>query len=362
LKLTLPANLEPHAPVAMAVARDYAEYRSLYKVESHVFTAERVLRFRLRVVPASRASDYLAFTRAVQSDEAQELALESTAPGTPTIPANAKAADLNETGAAALDNRNYAAAAELFARVTELEPKHKSAWNNLGRAYLGLGKSSEAVAAFRKQIEVNPFDQYAYNNLGLAYLLQRNYDAAAEAFRKQIENNPLDKFAHASLGSIYIQQKKYAEAVPELEKATVLNPDNAALQVALGRAYLNLNQNDKALASFDRAVEMAPSPGVWNDVAYELARHNLQLDRAEQYAESAIAATAAALRNVELDRLTLQDLSLVGSLGAYWDTLGWVRFQKGDLDAAEKFVLAAWQLDLAGDARDLRAQISERRG
>jgi len=361
LKLALPGNFVARPPVAMAVARDYAEYRSLYKMENHVFTAERILRFRRRVVPASRAGDYLAFTRAVQSDEAQELSLESTAPG-PAIPANAKAEDLNEAGAAALDRGNYAAAAELFRRLTELEPKHKSAWNNLGRAYLGLGNSSKAVAAFRKQVEVNPFDQYAYNNLGLAYLLQENYDEAAGAFRKQIENNPLDKFAHASLGSIYLQQRRYAEAVAELEKATVLNPDNAALQVALGRAYLNLNQNDKALATFDRAVEMAPSPQVWNDVAYELALHNLQLDRAEQYAESAVAATAAALRNVELDRLTLQDLSLVGGLGSYWDTLGWVRFQKGDLDAAEKYVLAAWQLDQVGEVGDHLAQIYEKRG
>jgi tetratricopeptide (TPR) repeat protein len=149
---------------------------------------------------------------------------------------------------------------------------------------------------------------------------------------------------------------------PELEKATVLNPDNGALQVALGRAYLNLNQNDKALATFDRAVEMAPSPGVWNDIAYELALHNLQLDRAEQYAESAVAATAAALRNVELDRLTLQDLSLVSGLGSFWDTLGWVRFQKGDLDGAEKYVRAAWQLDQVGEVGDHLAQIDEKRG
>ena len=117
----------------------------------------------------------------------------------------------------------------------------------------------------------------------------------------------------------------------ELEKAASLIPDNGELQVNLGDAYLNLGQDDKALAAFDHAVELSATPLVWNNIAYQLSLKDSHLDRAQQYAESAVSATAAALRNVSLDRLSNRELPLVKSLIAYWDTLGWVHFGEGDL-------------------------------
>ena len=182
------------------------------------------------------------------------------------------------------------------------------------------------------------------------------------AFRKQLELNPLDEFAHGNLGTMYVEWHKYGDAAPELEKALSLKPENALYQVALGQAYLNLGQSDKALAAFDKAVELQPAPLVWNDVAYELSQRNVHLDRAQQYAESAIAATAAELRNVSLDHLRNEDLGLVGALAAYWDTLGWIYFQKGDLKQAEDFINAAWMLDQHSEIGDHLAQIYQRRG
>ncbi len=362
LKLELPRRYLARAPVPVTVKRDYGEYRSTYSVEENRVTAERVLVTRLSELPAERARDYLAFRRAVHSDEEQKLQLETTAAGTPAIPKDAKAEDLHESAMAALRNRNYELAVELLKRVVALEPKHKYAWNNLGRAYLGMQKTDEAILAFQKAAEIDPYDEFAYNNLGLAYWRQQKYEEAVGAFRKQLEINPLDEFAHANLGALYVEWHKYAEAAPELEQAASLKPENAPYQVGLGQVYLNLGQPDKALAAFDKAVELQPVPLVWNDVAYELSQRKVHLDRAQQYAESAIAATAAALRNVSLDHLRLEDLGLVGALAAYWDTLGWIYFQKGDLKQAEEFINAAWVLDQHSEIGDHLAQIYERRG
>jgi len=134
------------------------------------------------------------------------------------------------------------------------------------------------------------------------------------------------------------------------------------LQVSLGDAYLNLGQDDKALAAFDHALELAATPLVWNNIAYQLSLKKTHLDRAQQYAESAVSATAAALRNVSLDRLTQQELPLVPSLIAYWDTLGWVHFAEGHLDKAEKYVAAAWGLGHHGEVGDHLGQIYEKQG
>jgi len=366
ITLELPAKYTAHAPLAFSLKRDYAEYEATYKLEGGVFTAGRKLTMRQDELPVARAADYESFRRAVGADLAQKLSLESAVAGAPIPPPDMKADDLVDSARAAADNGNLPVALALLKRATEVDPKNKVAWNNLGLIYFAMRENDQAIAAFQKQIEVNPYDQYAYNNLGRVYVNERKYEEAAKAFNKQLENNPLDAFAHYSLGAMYSEWHKYDLAVAELEKAAALIPDTApeagSLQVSLGDAYLNLGQDEKALAAFDHAVELSATPLVWNNIAYQLSLKDSHLDRAQQYAESAVSATAAALRNVSLDRLSKNDLPLVSSLIAYWDTLGWVHFGEGDLNKAEKYVAAAWELGHHGEVGDHLGQIYQKRG
>jgi len=362
LKMTLPANFSARAPVAVAVERDYADFKSTYHFENHVLTAQRTLNFKMRELAPARVSDYLAFSRAVESDETQLLVVENSTTGAPAIPPTVSADELLEAGIAALNAGNVREAIPLLQHAVEIDPKSKQGWNDLGLAYLRLGQFDEAAVAFQKQISANPYDEHVYNYLGLTLQQQQKFPEAADAFRKQIAMNPLDPVAHAALGALFLEQHKYSEAVPELDKATVLAPENAELEVSLGQALLNTGEKDKALEAFDKGVEIAQTPAVWNNVAYALAEHNLELEKAAQYAESAISATATDLRNVELSRLSLDDLNQVASIGVYWDTLGWVNFRKGELDQAERYIRASWLLNQHGEVGDHLAQIYEKRG
>jgi len=362
VKLELPAKFIARAPLPFSLKRDYGEYKASYKLDGTTFSAERTMLMRERELPATRTGDYLAFRRAVIADLGQHLSIENTAAGIATPPPSMKADELDESARAAMQNGNFPLAVKLLKRAVEVEPKHKYAWNNLGLAYLAMRQNDEAVAAFQQAVEVNPYDEFAFNNLGRAYWQERKYEDAADAFHKQLEINPLDKFAHTNLGAMYAEWHKYDEAAPELEKAVSLTPNDPALQVSLGDAYLNLGQDDKALAAFDRAIEISATPVVWNNIAYQLSLKNAHLDKAQQYAESAVAATAAALRNLSLDQLNQRDLALVPSLIAYWDTLGWVYYAEGKLDKAEKYVSAAWELGQHGEVGDHLGQIYEKRG
>ena len=362
IELELPAKYSARIPLPFALKRDYAEYHATYKLDGTTFTASRSLTLHQDEIPAPRASDYEAFRHAVTSDLGQFLSVENTVAGAPTAPPDMKADDMVESGRAAMNSGNLALAVQLLKHATEVDPKNKYAWNLLAAAYLGLRQNDDAIAALKKQIEINPYDEYAYNAMGRAYWQERKYDDAVTAFNKQIEINPLDKFAHAGLGSMYSEWHKYDLAAAELEKATSLNPDNPELQVSLGDAYLNLGQDDKALATFDHAVELSATPLVWNNIAYQLSLKKSHLDRAQQYAESAVSATTAALRNLSLERLTQQELGLVPSLIAYWDTLGWVYFSEGNFDKAEKYVAAAWGLGQHGEVGDHLGQIYEKEG
>lgn len=362
LRLEMEPGYEARPPMPVSITRDYADYKAAYKLEAQVFSAERTFTSRLRSVPADRGGDYSAFRRVVIADDAQGLGLKLPAAATAGAVSDLNASDLNRSGWEALRSGNYDQAITLLKRVVELEPKHKTAWINLGQAYLGLRQYEQAIAAFRKQIEANPYDEYAYNNLGRVYAVQRRYGEAESAFRKQLEMNPLDKFAHAALGSLYVEAKRYADAIPELEKAISLAPEEASLQIDLGTAHLNTNHGELAMTAFARAAELSPTPLTWNNVAYQLALKGEYLDRAQQYAESALSAVAADSRNFTIDHITARELGITQSVASYLDTLGWVAFAKGDLAAAEKLVAAAWWITEHGEVGDHLGQIAARRG
>jgi len=362
LKLTLPSKYQVRLPLPLKVSRDYGEYASNYSLQGSVLVGERKFQLRKREIPAERLQDYLAFAGAVRSDEAQTLSLETDVAGTAAIPDSVKTEELMQSGIAAGRNGNFAVAQQLFTRVVKQDPNHKTVRRYLGLALAEQHKFAAAIEVLREQTKINPFDEFAYHVLGRIYWQQQDYANADAAFRKQIEVTPLHQFAHGDLGHMLVDWRKYKEAIPALERAISLKPESELLHVSLGRAYLSLGETPKAIAAFEEAVKLNRSPKVLNDVAYFLADKGVQLDKALQYAESAVTSVALTLRNLETHTLTIDDLENVASLASYWDTLGWVYFQKGDLDSAEKYIKAAWALQQAGYVGYHLGMIAEKRG
>ena len=362
VKISFPAQYQTRLPLPLKVTRDYADYSSTYTLEGNTLVAERKLRLRQHELPAARVQDFRAFVAAARADEGQTLAIERSVAGAPTIPETVKVEELIQAAQAAAKNQNYPVAEELLKRVLEKEPKEKDVRRQLAWALFAQRKFDPAIAALREQVAINPFDDYSYNLLGRIYWAQQNYVEAETAFRKQIEITPLDESSHSNLGVMLVEWRKYKEAVPELEQAISLNPEGESLYVSLGRAYLNLGNTAKGIEVLDQAVKREPGPRVWNDVAYFLAVGKVQLEKAQQYAESAVTAVSTDLRNVELENLTLENLGDVSALSAYWDTLGWVHFQNGNVAAAEKYVSAAWAVEQHSEVAYHLGMIYEKAG
>ena len=362
LDLGLPAAAKLRGGVPVSVTRDYGSYRATYANTNNRLTVERAVSITQRELPQARRSDYAAFLRVVGADVSQDLLLDATAIAAPAVSAEAKARELSRTGWEALQARDYEKAADLLRRAIAADPKEETARVNLAIALLALHQPAPALEALQKQVELNPYDEFAYFYMGRAHQAQRNYDEAEKAFTKQLEVNPLDKYAPSALGAMYLDRRQYDKAAQAYEKAAAVNPDSASAQVQLGKAYLNLHRLDEARTAFARAAKLSPTPLTWNDVAYQLSLSAVDLDRAQEYAESAIAATAAASRNLDVERADARALDVVRSLGSYWDTLGWVYFAKGDLATAERFVSASWRLSQHPEVGDHLGQIYEKTG
>ncbi|HUR36452.1 MAG TPA: DUF3857 domain-containing protein, partial [Terriglobales bacterium] len=364
LKLQLPETHKSRTPVPLAIRRDYGEYKSSYKVEGQQLTVERVLNMKMRELPAARRSDYQAFTRTVRTDEAQKFFVENlnASAGAPKLPSDIKAEELIDSARDALQSQNYRVALQLLQRAAEKEPKSKKVYNLLGDAYMGSRQFAEAETAYRKQISIDNFDQFAHSRLARSLWAQRKMDDAAKVFEEQLEINPLDSDATQALGELYLELKKYDLAVPVLERAVSLEPENAVSHSNLGRAYLNLKRDKDAAQSFDKAVELQPNPLLWNNIAYELAQSNSNLEKAQEYAESALASITSSLRNVSVEHVSMRDISGVSALGSYWDTLGWVAYKKGEIEKAKKYIQASWRLSHSAEVADHLGQIFEKEG
>ncbi len=184
VKLTFPPKYTVHAPIGVDVKRDYAEYHSVYKYEAGQLTGKRTLNVLAREVPRERTQDYLAFRRVLISDQSQEARLENQSPSAAGM-SSESADDLFSAAVKAGVNGKYQLAVDLLQKVVKLEPKHKEAWDSLGRAYFDLGETDKAIEAIKTQIGINPYSQRAYNNLGFAYERQGKYDEASAQFQKQ---------------------------------------------------------------------------------------------------------------------------------------------------------------------------------
>ncbi|HEV2306786.1 MAG TPA: DUF3857 domain-containing protein [Candidatus Acidoferrales bacterium] len=359
LTLRLPANDTVHAPVGAGVTRDYADYHSTYNATEHSVTVKRTLRFIARELPAAKRGDYQSFSEAVQADQAQGLVVDNIIPG---VPEDATSPELIEAGTSELRSGRFSNALQLFQQVQELNPQQPNLPLDIGTAQLQLGKYDDAIASFKKQIAADPKDETVNTLLGVAYFDEKKYAEAEAAFKKQLELKPLDSKAYADLGAVYNDQKRFDEARAELEKAAVLDPQSAIVQLRLGEAEIGLKKADAALAAFEKAATLSPTAVVANEIAYALAENKTALDRAKEYADSAVDSTENSLSNVDLRHVNASNFSAMNALPAFWDTLGWVYFQQGKIAQAEPLISAAWRLNQTGDVADHLGQIYEARG
>lgn len=120
-----------------------------------------------------------------------------------------------------LDNRDWAAAAELLEGARDLEPENPAIRVNLGIAYRGLGRFEESKAAYEKALDLDPANQDP--RLNLAVLLGDHMKAYDQAIA-QIEtyrNNGGRKLELASEweADLQDQQAKYNRAIERKNRA-----------------------------------------------------------------------------------------------------------------------------------------------
>jgi Flp pilus assembly protein TadD len=140
-------------------------------------------------------------------------------------------------------------------------------YNNLGTAYVRMGRYAEATAAYRKAIALNARNYLFYGNLAEAYTLIKGSESQAKpVFERAIElaeeernRNPRDTVVLQGLAGYYAKTGNPALAVQRIGTALTLSPKSPDVQAEGAEVYELLGQRKKALGFAKRAMELGIS-------------------------------------------------------------------------------------------------------
>lgn len=361
-QIVLPKGYTPTIPDPVDLSEPYAEYHAKYSFKDGVLSAEREVVLKAREAPVAQREEYRTFQKAVAADELRYVVLSNGSETIQQAMANPEFRQAIQDATNQFRSGNYPTAEEAIKRALKVDPNSEIAWQTAGSIYTVLDDPDNAIAAVRKAISLAPKDYKAYDQL--AYILARagRQEEISQVWRDFVQKNPQDAVGHWALGGVYMQDKKYNDAISELDEAAKLDPKNASYQVTLGNAYAAEGIPDKANSAFERAVALDPSPQTWNSAGYYMADHKVNLPEAEHFVEMAVQAEESDASRVSLQNLQDKDLAIPGNLAAYWDSLGWVYFRKGDLEAARKYIAAAFDLSQYPEISQHLGQVEEKLG
>ena len=131
-----------------------------------------------------------------------------------------------EKGLKLLQNRKPEEAVTELEKAIALDPDYAEAHNDLGVAYVRLGRHPEAASEFRRALEMIPGESVPYSNLAGVLFLSGQRDEAEVNARRAIRLSPSSAQARLVLGRLLLDKPDArAEALDHLKYAAKTMPE-----------------------------------------------------------------------------------------------------------------------------------------
>jgi Tfp pilus assembly protein PilF len=214
----------------------------------------------------------------------------------------------------------FGVAGKLFSQVIAIEPQHGNAHFRLGNVLFALDRPREALAEFKKAKELN--DAAPNPNLALALLYHQSgkLDVAEKWFQRAIAEAPTDDEPRTAMARWQLEVRgNLPSAERHAQDAARLDPASFEAPLVLGIVAMCRGSHAQAEQFFAAVLKKSPGHIVAsNQMAVALVEQG-DADRRRQAQELAHILAQSYPHNAEAAA-----------------TLGWVAFQVGDLDEAEK--------------------------
>ncbi|MEK6284909.1 MAG: tetratricopeptide repeat protein [Acidobacteriota bacterium] len=175
-------------------------------------------------------------------------------------------------GLALLDAKRFDEARAALERATALKPDEPNVLDALGRAYDGMGDSSNAVTSFKRAIQIDDGMFESFNNLGTVYLNSGDNARAEEQFSAALRLMPGAIAPRFNLGICYKRQGRYLDAAREFERIVESSEADAGVYYELGSAYEHIGRRTEAAEKYRRGLAMAEPKSLQAELNEGLAR------------------------------------------------------------------------------------------
>ena len=143
-------------------------------------------------------------------------------------------------GRQALQEGQFARAAEQFKQVLALDPSLVEAEVNLGLAYQGLLEYDLAVRHLTKALKERPNLPGPALIAGLDYTKLGAAEKAIPLLEQSIKFDASNRYAREALASCYLNRENFRNAAGQFRQIAALNTDKAEAWFKLGHQYLDL--------------------------------------------------------------------------------------------------------------------------
>jgi len=151
----------------------------------------------------------------------------------------------------------------LFEHALKVSPQNFLAENNLGEAYMQIGRRDIAYDHFLRSTQEKPKFGLAHYNLGVVMASQDRYEEARKEFQDAIDYGQDDEelaAAHHNLGVVMLDKRELAGSIKMFSEALRLSPHKQSSYLARGMAEFRLGNYAAAEADFIAGANLAPDP------------------------------------------------------------------------------------------------------
>lgn len=363
--IKLPAGFSATLPQGSNLTDQFATYSSRYSLVDGALEAERKLVVKQSKIGAEVWPAYQKFAKGLQDDQANSIVLgKNTSGGKPAVALNnnPEAERLLDQAAQSFQTHDLNQIRDLLHQAERLDPKQTRLWMMYAYLELNSGNIDNALTYASKEVENHPEETVAYQAFAELLLRVNRKAEAIEVLTNNVARHPSDTGSALRLAGLLSEAKQYLNLLEMLEKPIAAAPDNYDLQVYKLDALLGTGKKQEGTQEAHRIASEAKTPGIWNNVAYQLADNNTALDFAFELATKTVAQMEQDSVRAELASLDTEKLRSVDTLASAWDTLGWVYLRQGDLSKARKYVEAAWQLSQRSEIGNHLGEIYEQQG
>jgi len=291
---------------------------------------------------------------------------EAVAPGAVTpdegTPENASILELMKLAGDRMRSGDMQGAREALDKVKARNPDQEKLWMGYAMIAERDRNFEEAKTDLRRELSKYPDNGVLVGYLANAELRTGDSTAARQTVQQYLTHHPDDVRLSLYLASLQTHAEDYASALKTLEVAADQNPDDKTIRLRQSETLHRLNRNEEAAAAAKSALADADDPVLLNNAAYALGETGLDLGVAEDASRRCIAKLeekSATISTAEANSKAFQEANQMISS---WDTLGWILFREGKLDAAKPMLSAAWRASLKSEIGEHLGQLYEAMG